>query len=719
MFRPLCLCLVLTFALSGISKAAIFGCTETAVPPVVKGEGIAERTGDILLNCAGGQPGAILVGNLSIFLDVNITNRVTTGNAVTGVVFTVDNGSGPQPVNVPGIVTGPGTLVYNKLTFTLSGTGTATLRIANIRAAANQLQLAPNTSIQAFLAFNANLISITTGQFSVGTPVRGLYAGFSTSLICSAHGSPLPDDLHSLASFLASKAAFSSTRVTEGFADAFAQRSAWESLNADTGTRILVAYSGFPQGAQLFVPDVIAGSDALTPTAAGDLGVPASGGRYAPSSAGSLLLARVQGANSSGAGGAAVYTPGPNGSAAVSFDSMNAVTLTDGTGVAVYEVMDANPSAQESAQFPTFLGLAPFSGDPVITSEVVSLAPVSAVMTATKIDPIPRFVDLTAPGDCQIIGDCGAFYYPRLSVNTMPINFTAQSGGAFQVSYAQVNNKGGGHLVWAATVSYAQGSGWLRLDPADGIDNATIRVDGLPDKLPPGTYTATITVDAGPQAGAMTIPVTFVVTAPSNPPPPPPAIAAVVNAATFTVAPAVPGSIVTLLGAQLKGANVSVQFDGLPGQVLFDGDKQINVVVPIGLGKKASAQLIVVVDGSQTVPQTVPLAEFGPVIFNGGVLNQDGQINSADRPATLPSILQIFATGLSGNGAITARINGVIVDPPAFGGAAPGLAGVQQVNVQLPGDLTGATADVSVCGGTPGKPDQAVCSPVVKVTLAH
>ena len=54
MLRPLCLCFAFTFVLSGISNAAIFGCTETAVPPVVKGEGIAERTGDILLNCAGG-----------------------------------------------------------------------------------------------------------------------------------------------------------------------------------------------------------------------------------------------------------------------------------------------------------------------------------------------------------------------------------------------------------------------------------------------------------------------------------------------------------------------------------------------------------------------------------------------------------------------------------------------------------------------------------------
>ena len=281
MSRPLYLCLGLTLALFQFSYAASLTCSQTAVPPVVKGEGIAERTGDILFNCSGGAPGAVVTGNLSIFLTVNITNRVV-GNTVSGVDFTVDTGAGPVPVDVPGTITAPGTLMYNGLNFALSSTGTATLRIANIRAAANQLDLAPGTSIQAFLAFNSNLVSATTNQFSIGTPVRGLYDGFSTSLICTAHGSPLPDNLHSVKSFLASNAAFASTRLTEGFASAFAQRSAPESLNADTGTRILVTYSGFPSGARLFVPDAIAGSDAVTPTSAGDLGIPASGGRYAP-----------------------------------------------------------------------------------------------------------------------------------------------------------------------------------------------------------------------------------------------------------------------------------------------------------------------------------------------------------------------------------------------------------------------------------------------------
>lgn len=715
MSRPFFLAFVLTFFIFGFSKASILTCSESAVPPIVKGEGLAERTGDIALNCSGGSAGAIVDGNLSVFLNVNITNRLA-GNAVTGVIFTIDTGSGPQPVNITPILGGPSTLIYNGVHFALSPTGTATLRIANIRAAAAELGLAPNTVIRAFLGFNSNLVSVTNSNFTVGTPLRGLYDGFSSSIVCAQHGSPLPDDTHSLASFLKSDSVYASTRLTEGFADAFDPRGTWESLNADSGTRFLVTYSGFPSGARLFVPDVVAGSDAVTPTGGGDFGVPASGGQYAPGGAGSLLLARVQGADANGAGGAPVYTPGSPGSGTVSFDSMSEVTLANGTGVVVYEVVDANPTVQETAQFPTFLGLTPFSGTAVVTNETVSLAPVSTVMTATAHDPIPRFEALTPPNDCQIVGDCGANYNPKLYVNNTPINVTSASGGNAVSAYTQVNNRGGGHLFWSATISYTNGSGWLTLYPDNGVDNSTIRIDASPANLQPGTYKAVLTINADdPQSSSASIPITFVVTAPA---PPVPTVTSIVNGATFAAGPAVPGSIFTLMGATLSGKNVEVSFDGLPAQILFDNDTQINLVVPAGLGGKSSAQLVVIVDGSSSVTKPVALAGFGPGIFSNGILNQDGQVNSSSHPAQADSILQIYATGLSGTGIISARVNGKVVDP-AYGGAAPGIAGVQQLNVQLPAGLTGPTAQVEVCGGFGGVASQPTCSPAVQVAIAQ
>src|SRR6185295_8991903 len=135
----------------------------------------------------------------------------------------------------------------------------------------------------------------------VGTPQRSLYASFSTKLSFTKDGSPLPDQI-TLPNLLATSL-FATTRFTEGIADAFGTAAAFNGFNADSGQRIIVRYGNFPSDARLFVPDVIAGSNAVQPTAGGDLGPPASGGLYAPMLNRSLLLARVDGAAANGAGG--------------------------------------------------------------------------------------------------------------------------------------------------------------------------------------------------------------------------------------------------------------------------------------------------------------------------------------------------------------------------------------------------------------------------------
>jgi uncharacterized protein (TIGR03437 family) len=703
----------------GLANAqTILTCNSTSVPPIVHVEGIAERIGDIVLNCSGGMPSAQVTGNLSIFLSVNITNRVA-GSTVTDVVFTMDNGSGPQPVNVPGTLTGLSSLVFNGVNFTLSPTGTATLRIANIRADANQLTPLANNSIQAFIGFNSStLISLTDTQLAVAKPQPGLYGSFSSKIICGPNGSPLPANPNSLASLLASNAVFASTRVTEGFADSFTPKSAWQGLNADTGVRIMVSYSGFPAGAQLFVPDVVAGSDAIQPTAGGDFGVPASGGQYAPGGNGSLLLARVPSADANGAGGTVVYTPGAPGSAAVTFDSMNLVPLTNGSGSVVYEVVDANPSVQESAQFPTFLGLAPTPNSGAITTaSAISLAPVSTVMTASAQAPIPRFVAVPVPPDCSIVGDCGAKYLPNLFVEESSLQYTAQAGSNFQVNYIQVQNSAGGVMQWTATVNYVSGSAWLRISPASGVNNSTIRVDALPGSLTPGTYQAILTIDAGPLAGTKTVPITLVITAAAPPPVPTPTVTSIVNAATFVTGSVAPGSIATLMGSSFSGGTLAVTFDGLPAQILFSNDTQINLLVPAALQLKTSSQVVVQANGVASAPQTVALAPFAPGIFQNGVLNQDYSVNAPNQPAQPGSVIQIFATGLSGIGLITARIGNAVINQPYYAGAAPGLTGVQQVDLMVPSDLPGATAAVSVCGGL--ITGQVVCSPSVQVNIAQ
>lgn len=709
---------LVTVSMCSIGQAATLNCVPSASPQIVHGEGITERVGDIVFNCSGGTPSATLTANLFIFLNVDISNRLTSdsSNTLSGISFTADNGSGPQPITSPPMLNGPGTLVFNGATFTLSASGTVTLRLAGLRGAANQLDFDPSKLMQVLIGLNpSNVLALPTNQLTVGEPEHGLYVAFSGVLVCTQRGSPLPQNVASFASFLGSGASLVSTRLTEGFADSFAPKSDAQNLTADTGTRIWIQYSGFPAGARLFVPTAVAGSDATQPTAGGDLGLTASGGRYTPGSPSSLLLSFVQNTDANGAGGTPVYLPGLSGTGTVNLDSMSEVTLTNGSGVAVYEVVDANPSIQESAQFPTFLAIAPNgNGTSTTTTENVSLGPISTVQMATAEDPIPRFQQIAPPADCSIVGDCNAQYFPTLTVPQTSFNFSTQAGGATITNYVAVQNSGGGIMPWTASLNYANGSGWLSISPTSGQNGGTIRVDAVPGTLAPGTYQATLTVNAGPLAGTRTVAISFVITAATVQPP---AIQSAVNAATFAAGPLTPGSLATLGGSQFSGKNVSVTFNGLPAQVLFSNATQINLLVPASLGSATLAQVVVTVDGTASAPLTVNLAPFAPGIFSNGVLNQDYSLNSAKQPAAPGSVIQVYATGLSGTGVITAKIGSQVVAQPYYGGLAPGFAGLQQVDLILPADLTGNSVNVSVCGGPTAA--TVVCSPSVAVAISQ
>lgn len=480
-------------------------CNPTAVPTLVRTEGIAERVGDIALQCVG-TPGTVSNSNLTLFLPANITNRITAAN-VPDVILTVDTGSGPVPASASIQLTGANAISFNGLTFTVPATGQVTLRIANVRADVNQLGLSTQLAVIANLASNA--FSFTRAQVTVAFPNRGLLS-LSTTTLIPCTGSLLPATV-TLSNLFAAGTRFTSTRFTEGYAQGFAPKDA----ASDAGTRVLISYAGFPAGARLFIPDLIAGSSARQPTSGGDLGIPQSGGVYAPMSTGSLLLARVNGADVRGAGGNPIYVPGASGSPAVAFDSAGEVSLTNGAGAAVYEVVDANPSLQESAQFPTFLAFA--SGSPGgIGTLSISLAPVSTVPVASTSEPVPRFTATPPPSDCGSLGDCGANYFPSLFTDLSSVNLSGVSGGPHQFQYLRVRNQGGGTLQWTALIGYQNGSGWLTLDQPSGINNATLFLDAHPEKLAAGKYSAILLVDAGPQAGSRSIPVTFTV-APAPP----------------------------------------------------------------------------------------------------------------------------------------------------------------------------------------------------------
>lgn len=692
-------------------------CTPSSVTPPLRSEGLTEQVGDIVLSCTG-APSERLAANLTVFLSVNVTNRIASDGALAGIAFSFNVGGGGVFQTVPNvrpILNGANAIAFSGIDLQLPATpGFLTLQISGVRAAVAQLGPNSTAPITATLAFSGpSSVSVPNATIIVGFPSRSLLVG-SNAAVVTCTGSPLPDTID-FVNLLGARTRVSTIRVTEGFPDAFQKRT-----GDTTGTRFLVRYRGFPAGARLFVPDVIAGSTALEQTAGGDLNVPASGGRFQTSAAGSLLLARVQNTDPTGTLGTPVFTPGAPGSPAQSLNSIIEVPLTGGNGFVVYEVVDANPVVGENAHIPTFLGFPAFREAVTAAANVdVVLAPVSTATRATEGDPIPRFLDVPAAQDCQTLGDCSVF--PRLETsNFNPISFTAQSGGPKQASFDGVINAGGGTLDWTATITYKTGSGWASLytEPNRGRTPGMLRVIVDPTGLAPGTYEATVTVDAGFQGGSTTIPVTLVVTAA-----PPvvvirPAVSAAVNAASFAAGPLAAGSIATIWAEHIVGKDLAVSFDGLPARVFYRDAKQINLLVPSELGLRQSAQVVVTVDGQASAPLMVQLAPMNPAIFQHGVLNQDSAVNSADAPAAAGSVLQIFATGLPSaeDGTIAARLGDREIGQLEWAGIAPGFVGLWQVNLRVPADMSTGTADLVLCGVSRSSV-QRVCSPAYKVAV--
>jgi uncharacterized protein (TIGR03437 family) len=214
----------------------------------------------------------------------------------------------------------------------------------------------------------------------------------------------------------------------------------------------------------------------------------------------------------------------------------------------------------------------------------------------------------------------------------------------------------------------------------------------------------------------------------------------VVNAASFLPGPVAPGEIVTVFGTgfgpgplktlQLTAglANTTLGgtrmlFDGVPAPIVYTVKNQFSAVVPYVVAGKSSTQVQVEYRGTRSAPVTLQLAPAAPAIFTlessgrggGAVLNQDSTVNSPSNPAPIGSIVSIFATGegqtspagIDGKPGsdpvphpilpVSVTIGGQTVTPKYAGGAPGSVAGVLQVNVQIPSGIqTGSAVPVVV-----------------------
>ena len=115
--RAIWLVFSLSFFLSAAYSQTGLFCNPTSVATSVRSEGIAEKVGDIVLDCSGGVPGATLTSNLTVFLNVNVTNRLV-GSNFTDVLLTVDTGSGPVPASATAQPSAPDSVTTSKIRVT-------------------------------------------------------------------------------------------------------------------------------------------------------------------------------------------------------------------------------------------------------------------------------------------------------------------------------------------------------------------------------------------------------------------------------------------------------------------------------------------------------------------------------------------------------------------------------------------------------------------------
>jgi uncharacterized protein (TIGR03437 family) len=184
-----------------------------------------------------------------------------------------------------------------------------------------------------------------------------------------------------------------------------------------------------------------------------------------------------------------------------------------------------------------------------------------------------------------------------------------------------------------------------------------------------------------------------------------------------------------LYNSQLAGTGVTV--NGIPAPMVYTLAMQTSAVVPYGI-TGATAQVAITYQGQTTAAFLVPIASSTLGIFSSdstgtgqaAAINQDGiTINSAANPANVGDVISLYATGegqttpfgVDGKPAavplprpnlpVTATVGGQPTQVLYAGGAPGEVAGLMQVNVQIPvGVQKGNTAPVVLSvGNVPGQ----------------
>lgn len=323
-FRKWFLVLAAVALLVGTANAQDFQCTANAgVTPLVRAEGIAELTGDLVLNCNGNVPAGGIIANIRIFLNTNVTSRLYDDDlpAPNEALLLIDN---PAPAaqaywahddvwtpadNLPNVFQGltSGVNSIDWLGIPLVAPGSAGVnrvyRFTNIRANASQLGVSSGLvpqPIQAFISVSgATAVPINNPTQVIAFVQKGLIFDVSDAIglkQCTPDGE---DDVANPEDPLI-------LEFKEGFANSFKEvgddtqdqpgavyntesglHPAGVVINgplpgdlgvADQGTRLWALFTNIPDGVELSVPEQVTTASGLVACIVSDPDEDGSGG---------------------------------------------------------------------------------------------------------------------------------------------------------------------------------------------------------------------------------------------------------------------------------------------------------------------------------------------------------------------------------------------------------------------------------------------------------
>jgi hypothetical protein len=468
-FRKLFLVLAAISLIAGLAQAqqGVTCVNNSGVPPLLRGEGLAEKTGDIILQCTGGVAGQLNQVNIQVFMDTNITSRLLTAASGTGSGFSeatlfirndvnqlteppvtansVANSGAAVLGNdaIRGAQAAANSIVWLGIPFVSPGTSNRYIHITGLRSNATQLGIAASPSLPTPVRVNISTsgssiaLPINEQFLTVGFIQRGLLLTGGNSVEvrnCNGGAIAVPNILNNLlqcqsvnvnaaGTGLGTLASQFGLRFTEGFSTAFRPESAsmFTPPGITQGEDFPLAGTGglgsealwATQGTRLraVFNNIPAGVRIFVGASQANAGTTQTG---SPAFSSTTAVLVSNGDQTLGGPLSPITTYFATNSqcqvgTSATFNTVE-LTVTNNSAVAIWEILTASDFVTEAITFPVFIGYVSntAANSPGVGTATVegSFSPVNTTATASNSAPVPRFTSGVGTPNIFTINAC-------------------------------------------------------------------------------------------------------------------------------------------------------------------------------------------------------------------------------------------------------------------------------------------------------------------------